>query len=291
MRKKHISAFDLINVSVLTLVGLSCLLPLLNVLAESFSKNEMVLSGSVTLWPKGFTFDSYKYVLNRSRFWLSMLVTVERELLALPLSLLVTVLAAYPLSKRGDRFTGRTAYVWFLFFTTLFSGGTIAWYMNIKTLGLIDSIFALVWPCVLNVFYILLMLNFFRSIPAEMEEAAIVDGAGHFRILFQFFVPVSMPVIATVSLYIIVWHWNSWFDGMVLMQSTDHYPLSSYLRSILLVESIKEGGTVNWEMYRNISNRTVQSAQMFVALVPIILVYPYLQRFFVKGIMLGSIKG
>lgn len=291
MKKKRIDVWESIIVFVMLLLAASCVLPVVNLFAESLSQNEYVMAGKVTLYPKGFNLDSYAYVLNNAKFWKSMSITMTREVLGVSLGLLVTLLTAYPLSKSPRKFKGRTAYVWFFFFTTLFSGGTIAWYFNIKMLGLLNSVWALVLPGLVNVFNILLLLNFFRGVPSEIEEAALIDGADQFTTLFRIYLPVSLPCMATIALYIVVDHWNSWFDGTMLMQSSDMYPLSSYLRTLLFQQTNMEANSANWELYKKINDRTIKAAQMFVAMVPIMMVYPFLQRFFVKGIMLGGVKG
>lgn len=291
MKKKHIDVWECIIVFVMMLFAGSCVLPVLNLFAESLSLNEYVMAGKITIYPIGFNLDSYAYVMKNSKFWNAMFITLNREGLGVVLGLLMTLLTAYPLSKSPRKFKGRTAYVWFFFFTTLFSGGTIAWYFNIKMLGLLNSIWALVLPGLVNVFNILLLLNFFRGVPGEIEEAALIDGADHFITLFRIYLPMSMPCLATITLYIVVEHWNSWFDGTMLMQSSDMYPLSSYLRTLLFQQNNRADAVANWEQYKKINDRTIKAAQMFVAMVPIMMVYPFLQRYFVKGIMLGGVKG
>jgi len=294
-KRKKIDVYQSVILFILILASASCLLPMINLLAESLSASEYAVAGLVTLWPKGFTLESYEYVLHNSKFWNATRITLIREALGVSLGLLITVLTAYPLSKTTQRFRGRTFFVWLFFFTTLFSGGTIAWYFNIKQLGLLNNIWALILPCLVNVFNILLLLNFFRGIPVEIEEAAMLDGADHFTTLFKVYLPMSLPCLATITLYIVIQHWNEWFDGTMLMQSSDSYPLSSYLRTLLFGLSSNETNSANassdWQKYTNVSARTIRASQMFTAMVPLMLVYPFLQKYFVKGIMLGGVKG
>lgn len=294
-KNKKIDVYQSVILLILILASASCLLPVINLLAESLSASEYAVAGLVTILPKGITLESYQYVLRNDRFWNAMKITMIREVLGVSLGLLITVITAYPLSKSVQRFKGRTFFVWLFFFTTLFSGGTIAWYFNIKQLGLLNNVMALILPGLVNVFNILLLLNFFRGIPSEIEEAAMIDGADHFTTLFKVYLPMSLPCLATITLYIVIQHWNAWFDGTMLMQSSESYPLSSYLRTLLFSVSANETNAANasadWQKYANISARTIRSAQMFTAMVPVMLVYPSLQKYFVKGIMLGGVKG
>ncbi len=285
------SAFTVVNAAILGLVSLLCLFPMIHIAAVSLSSNTAVATGLVGIWPVQFSTESYRYVMGRAEFWRAMLVSVERIAIGSPLSVFLSLIIAYPLSKNVWRFRWRTVYVWIFFLTMLFSGGLIPWYMTIKELRLLDSIFALVLPGAVQVFNIVLLINFFRQLPAELEEAAIMDGAGHWRILWTLFVPVSAPVVATVTLLTVVNHWNSWFDGLILMNHPRNYPLQSYLQTILFQMDFRSTGMSDWQLFRQVSERTIKSAQIFIGLLPIVLVYPYLQRYFIKGIIIGSVKG
>lgn len=230
------------------------------------------------------------YVLERNVFWKSMLITVERILLGLPINLLLIVLSAYPLSKSSMKFHGRGVYVWYFFLTMLINGGMIPTYLVVVQLDLLDTIWALILPTALNVFNMLLMLSFFRQVPTEIEEAALVDGAGHWRILWQIYVPISVPVIATVTLFTLVQHWNSWFDGLIYMK-TANYPLQTYLRSVIANFDFSKMTPEEQARLAQMNVRTVKSAQMVIGAIPILAVYPFLQKYFVSGITLGSVKG
>ncbi len=178
-------------------------------------------------------------------------------------------------------------------FTILFNGGLIPWYMTIKATGILDTIWALILPGAVQVFNCILLLNFFRGLPKGLEEAAFVDGANHVKILFRIFVPLSTPALATVALFTIVMHWNSWFDGMILMNSPDKYPLQSYLQTVVVklnTSSFASIDPVQAKLLNQISDRTVKAAQIFMATLPILLVYPFLQKYFMSGIVLGSVK-
>ena len=276
---------------VLIASALMCFLPLMNVFALSLSSNTAALAGEVMFWPVDFTFDSYEYVADRAAFWQSMLVSIKRLALGVPINILLTILSAYPLSKENNRFRGRTIYAWFFFITMLINGGLIPRYMVIKETGLLGSIWALILPGAVGVFNIVLMMNFFRQIPQEMEEAALVDGAGQWRILFQIYLPAATASLATITLFITVGHWNEWFDGIILMKKTTQYPLQSYLHTVVVEKDLSLSATADWQMLASVSEETVKAAQIFLAALPIMLVYPFLQKYFAKGLTVGSVKG
>jgi putative aldouronate transport system permease protein len=283
--------FTFFNALMLIFISLICLLPFVNILALSFSENSAVMAGVVKLWPVQFTIQPYLYVLGRSAFWQAFLVTLERVFIGVTISVLLTIMAAYPLSKPVTKFQWRTVYAWVFFFTMLFYGGLIPSYLLVKDLQLMDTIWALVLPGAVNVFNILLLLNFFRQLPLELEDSALIDGAGHFRIMWQIYVPISLPAIATVVLFSIVGHWNSWFDGLIYMNNPQHYPLQTYLQTIIVQFNFQSMSPRELERLMKMNVRSVKSAQMVVAALPILLVYPFLQKYFTKGIILGSVKG
>ncbi|RED85267.1 MULTISPECIES: carbohydrate ABC transporter permease [Cohnella] len=283
--------FVVLNYVFLTALSLTCLLPILHVLAISFSSSAMASAGEVVLWPVDFTLKSYEYVLGKEAFVQSILVTLQRVALGVTLNMLLTIVIAYPLSKEVQGFRYRTWYAWFFVFTILFSGGIIPWYFTINETGLIDTIWALILPGAVPVFNVILLLNFFRGLPKELEEAAFIDGAGHLQILFRLFVPLSKPALATILLFTVVGHWNSWFDGLVLMNRPEHYPLQSYLQTVVIMQDLSSMTLEDAKMLSEISDRTTKAAQIFLAAFPVLLVYPFLQKYFVKGIVLGSVKG
>lgn len=283
--------FNVFNVIFLLAAALSCVLPIVHILALSFSSNNAASAGFVKLWPVQPNVNSYMYVFKRAQFWRSFLISFERVGMGVVINMLLTILIAYPLSKESHRFKARTVYVWIFFFTSLFSGGLIPGYMLVYSLKLIDTIWALVLPGAVPVFNVILLLNFFRQLPLELEEAALIDGASHWRILWRIYVPTSTPALATLVLFCAVGHWNSWFDGMIFMNRPEHYPLQSYLQSVIVMRDLSLVGNDAWRDLMEISDRTVKAAQIFMGALPILLVYPFLQRYFVKGIVLGSVKG
>jgi putative aldouronate transport system permease protein len=267
-----------------------CVLPLVHILAVSFSSNAAATGGLVRLWPVGFNWKSYEFVLSSDRFLGSLFVTLERVAVGGTINMLLTLITAYPLSKESDRFKPRTAYAWFFFITILFGGGLIPLFMIVRETGIMGTIWALVLPGAVPVFNIILLLNFFRGLPRELEEAAFIDGAGHFMTLFRVFVPLSLPALATITLFTVVGHWNAWFDGLIFMNSPERYPLQSYLQTIVIQQDFTNMTEQELKNMRLISDRTIKAAQIFLGALPILMVYPFLQKYFVTGITLGSVK-
>lgn len=288
---KKIDWFNILNTIFLICAGLICLIPLIHILALSLSSSSIAATGSVTLWPKGFTLNSYQFVANRPSFWTAMGVSLQRIALGAPINILLVILVSYPLSKERHEFKMRTFYAWAFFFTMIFGGGMIPSYMVVKQLGLIDTIWALVLPGAVPIFYVLLLLNFFRQVPKELSEAAFIDGAGHWVTLWRIYVPVSVPSLATILLFTLIGHWNSWFDGLLYMNRPEHYPLQSYIQTVVVQRNFASITQDEAILLTTISDKTLRSAQIFLGALPIIMVYPFLQRFFVKGIVVGSVKG
>ena len=283
--------FVVLNYLILGFLALSCLIPLIHIFAISLSDSAAATGGLVVLWPVNFTLESYAYVARRAAFWHSMLVSVVRVLVGVGLNMVFCIVCAYPLSKEKDQFRFRTVYAWYFFLTMLVSGGLIPLYMVIRQTGLMGTFWALVIPGAVPVYNIILLLNFFRQTPRELEEAAIIDGAGQWRIMWQIFVPTSTAALATVALLSTVYHWNEWFNGILYMKTPDQYPLQSYLRTIVIDMKLTNMGANDWQALALVSDKTVKCAQIFLASLPILLAYPFLQRYFVKGMVLGSVKG
>jgi putative aldouronate transport system permease protein len=282
---------NLLNLLILALITMLCLFPILHILALSLSSSTAAASGRVTIWPIDFTTKSYQFVLENSAFNKAFLISLLRVLIGVPFNMILTILVAYPLSRSKNEFRARDFFAWFFLITILFSGGLIPWYMVIRQTGLIDSFWALIIPGALPVFNVILVANAFRNIPKELEEAAAMDGAGHWTILFKILLPLSAPVLATVTLFVAVAHWNSWFDGLILMNSPAKYPLQSYLQTIIINPDPRLLTERDLALLKVINDRTTRAAEIFIAMVPILVVYPFLQRYFTTGIKLGSVKG
>lgn len=282
--------FSMINGCFLLLVAIACVLPMVHILALSFSSASAVTAGKVTFWPVDWTTAAYQNVFGKKEYLVAFWVSIKRVAIGVSINMLLTILIAYPLSKENSQFPGRTIYAWYFVFTMLFSGGLIPWYMTIRDTGLLDTIWALVIPSAVPIFNVIVLLNFFRGLPKELEESAKLDGAGPFTVLWRIFVPLSMPALATLLLFAVVGHWNSWFDGLILSNHTENYPLQSFLQTIIIKLDPAYLSPREAELNALMNNRTSRAAQIFIAALPILIIYPFLQRFFIKGIVLGSVK-
>lgn len=282
--------FDVCLIIILVSIAILCILPIWYTLMVSLSDNAAASSGRVGLWPIGFNLSSYKEIMGDRKFFNSFWISIQRVVLGSGLNFVIILLMAYPLSKGVKELPFRNMLMWILVFTMLFNGGLIPWYMTIKSLGLINNIWALVLGSSVPVFSVILVINFFRNLPKELEEAALVDGAGPWRMMIQIFVPLAGPVIATVTLFSIVYHWNEFFNGLVLMSSSDHYPLQTYIQQMVVVIDANTMSADQIQRMSELSNRTLNSAKIFIAMIPVLVVYPFLQRFFITGITLGSVK-
>jgi putative aldouronate transport system permease protein len=197
---------------------------------------------------------------------------------------------AYPLSKSSKDFRGRNVFMWILIFTMLFNGGLIPWYQTIRSLHLINSIWALVLGGSVPVFNVILVVNFFRSLPKELEEAALLDGTGPWRMLFQIYLPLAVPVLSTITLFSVVYHWNEFFNGLILTTRQERFPLQTYIQQMVVVINTTNMTEDQYKRMSELSNQTLNAAKIFIAMIPILLVYPFAQRYFISGIMLGSVK-
>jgi len=281
--------FDVFNHAFILALGLLALAPLVNLLAISLSNSAAAMGGYVTFWPVNFTFENYFAIVKSPAIYRAFLISVERTVLGTAISMFLTIVTAYPLSKSAREFKGRNVLMWLLVFTLLFEGGLIPYFMVIRSLGLLNTIWALIVPGV-SVWSVILLMNFFKEVPRELEEAALLDGASHWQTLWRIYVPLSVPAIATLALFAAVWHWNAWFDGMIFMTNNANYPLQTYLRTVVIDLN---STTIQMDVTKvdALSQRSLRAAMIFVATVPIMLLYPFLQRHFVTGIKLGAVKG
>jgi putative aldouronate transport system permease protein len=284
--------FDAIIAFILIASAMLCIAPIINTLAVSFSDKSAAEAGFVTFWPVKFTLASYEQILKDPQFVRSFFISVERVLLGCTINFVIMVLMAYPLSRSSKHFPGRNIYMWVIVFTMLFSGGLIPWFLVINQLGLVNSIWALVLPGAVPVFNVILLMNFFKGVPKELEEAAVVDGAGPWFILLKIFIPVSLPAIATVMLFQMVWHWNSFFDGLILMNTPQSYPLQTYVYSLTLVAmgSLSKLSPEEIKRLMEVSSKTFTAAKIFVTMIPVLAIYPFMQKYFIKGIVMGAVK-
>lgn len=288
--------FVVVNSIFLLLMALICVLPFINLLAISFSSKTAVAANEVSFWPIDFNLAAYQFVLRGSAFSRALGISVVRTLLGVSINVVLVILTAYPLSRTKAEFRLRSVFSWFYVLTMLFSAGLIPTYMMVKYTHLTNTIWSLVLPGALPVFSMLVVMNYMRGLPKELEEAAYIDGAGHFKTLFQVVLPVCKPTLATITLFSFVSHWNSWFDGMIYMNTVDKYPLQSYLQTVVINPEafFRNATNVSSELANFInlvSARTTNAAQLFLATIPILCVYPFLQKYFTTGLVMGSVKG
>jgi putative aldouronate transport system permease protein len=280
---------DYLITALLLLVGVTALLPLVNTLAISLSEKAAVSGGMVGLIPVGFNLDAYGFILRDEKFWQAFGVSVLRVFLGGALNFALAILTAFPLARSTKAFPARNFFMWLFVFGMILNVGIVPWYLTISGYGLLDSIWALVLPGAVPIWSVIILMNFFRSIPKELDEAARMDGANPWQLLWSIYLPTSLPALATITLFSIVGHWNSFFDGLILMNNPDNYPLQTYIQQLVIADRpALHGGQA--QMMAQLSNNTLNAAKLFVAMIPILLVYPLLQRYFIRGIMLGAVK-
>ena len=290
-RTKTAKVANAIIYALLALVALSCLYPLWYTLCLSISKKSAVDAGWVSAYPIGFSLANYKKIVSDSVFLNSVWISVRRVLIGTPLTLAVIVLVAYPISKSARSFRGRNFVIWLLVFCMLFGAGLVPWYISMVKLKMINNFWGLILSTGLPIYYVILVMNFFRSIPKELEEAAIMDGAGQWRLLIDIVLPCSLPVLATITLFVGVNYWNEYYNGMLLSTTDTFYPLMTYIKSLVIPINTSVSMTPDQlkEMAK-LSNDGLNAAKVFVALVPMLVIYPWLQKYFISGIMIGSVK-
>lgn len=282
--------FEFVNYSILAAVTLISLFPLLHMFALSLSSNSAASAGWVTIFPVDFTLESYQYILSKPEFFRAFGISVVRVILGTLINLVLTVLCAYAMSQPDEKFRGRKIYVMMFVITMVFNGGLIPTFLVVKAVGIYDTIWALILPQAVQTFNIILMLNFFRGLPTALSESAFIDGANHFQVMLKIYLPISKPSLATVGLFSMVGHWNSWFDGMIYMKDPDKYPLQTYLRNVINAVDMASIDVHSAAAMQDISRKTLTAAQIFVAILPILIVYPLLQKYFIAGMTLGSVK-
>lgn len=293
-KRRKISILKMIIYLVLILAALSCILPFIHILALSFSSSSAVAAGKVTFWPVDFTAFSYEFALKGGKFFRAMWVSVKRVALGSVVNLILCILTAYPLSRTKEQFMGRNIYMLYFFLTCLIGGGLVPTYLVVAKLNLKDSLWALVLPGALPVGNMIILMNFIRGLPKELEEAAMTDGAGKFRTLVKILLPLLKPALATITLFHVVGHWNDWFSGMIYMNDTKKYPLYTYMQTLLVsFEALmsKTDGLDYVKIVQLMNARTGRAAQLFLGMIPVLVLYPFLQKYFTQGLTIGSVKG
>ncbi|MDQ0973657.1 putative aldouronate transport system permease protein [Neobacillus niacini] len=291
--RKKISLFDILNVTGFVLFSIIVLYPFWQTIVLSFSDANASSSLGVHLWPDRWITDAYEFVFSYGNIMKAYVNTIVRTVAGTILIVTFTILAAYPLSKKELPY--RNFFTIFFLIAMFFSGGIIPDYLLIKNLGLLDNSLALILPSAVNVFFIIIMRNYFMTIDKGIEESAIIDGANYFQILTKIIIPISKPVIATVALWAAVYHWNEWFHALVYIQDDAKTVLQIVVRDMLTAMDLSSnsstsmggGGMSGSELL--LSN--VRAATVIISIGPIVLIYPFVQKYFIKGIMIGSLKG
>ncbi|MCL6456641.1 MAG: carbohydrate ABC transporter permease [Gorillibacterium sp.] len=274
----------------LLVIAIVTFYPFWHVLMYSFSDPKLAMGGGLFLLPRGFSFDSYVRLFQNSGIGQAYSNSLFRLFVGTSINVVFTAMLAYPLSIR--RFLLRTPLTLMIFFTMLFSGGMIPTYLLVNSLGLVDTLWALIVPSAISAWNFFIMKNYFQSLPPELEESASMDGASPLRTLFSIILPVSMPVIAAIALFYGVSHWNSYFDAVLYIHSQKKEVLSVFLRSMMnysAMESTK--GSDDSALMANVSEESLKMTAIIASILPMLIIYPFLQKYFVKGVMIGAVKG
>ncbi|MGO4545540.1 carbohydrate ABC transporter permease [Paenibacillus sp. 2TAB23] len=281
--------FDVLNYLVLGLISFVSLVPILHVVAGAFSSSQAIIHNRVFLWPVDMTLDNIKLVVQTSTFWKAAWMTVKIVVIATTVNMVLTVFGAYPLSKSWLR--GRKFFMLFLIFTMVFQAPMIPIYLVVKSLGLLNSLWALVIPSAVSAFNVILCLTFFRSLPEELLDAAKVDGMGEFRIVAKIVVPLSLPIIVTLLLFYAVGHWNSYMGPLMYLNDRNLQTLQLYIYSLISQGNSNDVvAAAAGEASISLVPAAIEMATIVLATAPIVLLYPFVQNYFIKGATLGSIK-
>lgn len=289
-KMKKITVFDVINTVLLAFIALCGILPFVHMLAVSFSSGNMSAQNLVGLWPLEFSVEAYKEALSDPALLRSFWVSVLRVFLGTVITMVFTILTAYPVSLERKEFPGRQFYVVFMVITMLFTGGMIPSYVLISDLGMMNSIWAVVIPGAIPVFNVIVLLNFFRGIPKEVKEAATIDGVNDFGMLCKIYLPLAVPCLITLTMFCLIGHWNAWFDGLIYMRDSSMYPLQTYLQVKLdSLNDIKSQQDVTQMLL--VSNRGLMYAYVVLSCIPVLAVFPLLSKYIKGGLTIGSVKG
>ncbi len=282
-------AFDGSMVLIIIFASILCILPMVYIFAVSFSSNNAIASRQVLLWPVEFTLESYKAVFTDKSMLHSMFFTIWLTIAGTVFSIIMTILAAYPLTKK--KLKGRNFFLVLIVITMYFGGGMIPDYILVKNLGLIDSPLALLLPYCLSAFNMIILKTFFSNLPESLEESAYLDGASHLVILTRIVIPLSTPVLATLSLFYAVGRWNGFQDALMYVNSQQYFPLQMKLYQLIYNNQMSEIAQAEGSSIQRLAPESLKAAAVLFATVPILLVYPWLQRYFISGVMIGAIKG
>lgn len=284
--EKKITIFTVFNTLILLGVGIAILYPIVYIIAVSFSDTSQVVQGKVWLWPKGFNIDAYKEILTQNRIPKAYLNTLIYTGLGTFINLMMTAIAAYPLSR--VTFFGRRFWMIAIVLTMFFNGGMIPTYVLVQSLGMIDTIWSIVIPNAIWTVELLILKSFYESMPDSLRESAVIDGASEFRILFNIMIPLSKPALASIGLFYFMGHWNSYFLPMIYLNDSAKYPLQVVLRDMLIFASNENESLIDKAA---LAPEALKNATIFISMIPVLIIYPFAQKYFAKGVMLGSEKG
>ncbi len=282
---------DVFIYAVLILFAAFCIYPLIYIFSNAISEPEVVRRMEVVLWPVGFTFKSFKYIVEHEYLGKSYLNSLLYTVAGTLWQLLWTTIGAYVLSRK--HLIGRNVMMFFIWFTMMFSGGLIPLYLVVNDLGMVGTRWALIIPCAVSQYYLIIMKTSMQEIPAALEESAKIDGANSLTIMIRIVLPISLPTIMTIALFFAVGRWNSYFDAIIYLRDKALYPLQAILRELLVTftDISTDAGTMTADYQKNFSTLGFRCATILVSLLPVMVAYPFVQKYFVKGVMIGSIKG
>lgn len=281
--------FNIINYSLLILVSVVTIVPFLYIVAVSFASPAEVAKGGLLLFPTEFTLGAYKYIFSTDTMFRGIGISVYVTVVGTFINLVLTSLTAYPLAKPGLR--GRRLFMLMILVTMLFSGGIIPTYFVVKAFGMINTYWSLMIPTAISAFNLIVLKNFFQQIPDSLEDSAKIDGCNDLGVLFRIVLPLSMPAMATFGLFYAVGHWNTFFNAVMYINDSEKFPVQVILRQIVLLSQDQIGDTTSQQDPTDYLPQTIRMASIVVATLPIVLVYPFLQKHFAKGVLLGSVKG
>lgn len=284
---RNISLFSIVNTIILTCLAIITVYPVIYITAVSLSATSEVVQGNVTLFPKGFNLDAYAQVLNDDRVPRAYLNTIMYTALGTAINLLLTAVAAYPLARKN--FFGRKFFLLAIIITMFLNPGIIPNYLIVSELGLLNSVWALVLPNAIWTFELLILKSFYENMSESLREAAVVDGASEYRILFQIVIPLSKPALASIGLFYFMGHWNSFFIPMIYLNDSVLYPLQVVLRDMLIFS--ENGSNPSLVDAAALAPQAMKNATIVLSMIPVLLIYPFAQKYFAKGVMLGSEKG
>ena len=284
---RRIRTFDVVLAVVIGIFCVLCIYPIIYVLAGSFNQGADYSIGGVWFLPRVFTFENYAVVLQDGDFWMSYWITIARTLLGTATALIYTAIVAYAMSRPNLKF--RRVFYWINIFTMFFSGGLVPYFLIIKSIGLYDTFWVYIIPGLYSVYNMIVLQSGFKSISSDIHDAALIDGAGEFRIWWQIYMPLSKPVLATIVLWVAVGHWNSYFDTMIYTNSEELQPLQYFLLKAIQTSSMTEG--MPPEMMERLSSQTLSLAAIILSIIPVFCFFPLIRKNFASGIMVGSLKG